>query len=993
MDSHNFLRSVADYYCNAGIDLSGLTMVFPNKRAAMFMRMYFKERLQGVNFMPRMVSISYFTQMMAGGSQLASPVEQLFTLYDCYRRVLTRHGREDEIRDFDTFIFWGTIILRDFDDADAYMVDTEMLFRNLRDVKEIQSNYLTDAQLEVVRELWGTTPSGDLTQFWRHVGASDPDNPDSRLKAGFLSLWHIMGELYDEFTRALASRPVPMATSGCQSRRACERIRQTNIHDLGGCRYAFVGFNVLSTARTLIFKHLQKLGAADFFWDIVSPFFSPDATGAGKYAESFNKASKFILPLSNKFPMPDGYEPPHAAALPEIEIISSPSNVAQVKTASLILNSWMREGVLLPGRLLSTAVVLNDNSLLTPMLNSIDPAIDPINVTLGLSYESTPLAAFLSGIFRMHLRRGLQTGHYYYDDVNEVISHPYVAAIAPEEADALRGYIRQQRLYNVPAAEIMEQAPHLAFIFRPISDSDVQDSISFMRQLTERLTNALTTHADSERSTGYEINILEAYAGLVDDLCSYIERFSVAMHKQTFFLTLERSLSKMKINFSGKPIVGLQIMGMADTRALDFENVIVLSMNERIFPRRVLRPSFIPENLRAGYAMPTLDFEESTAAYRFYRLISRARRVRLMYDNRTKDNVSGEMSRFLYQLSYMPCGCNVTHRGVNIAMQPAAERVLEVHKTPEVLEALRRFSPDARQKRYFSASALKTYLNCPLQFYLKYVRGLRDEDTPEAYINASLTGTIFHEIARYLYDNAPSRCIDRTILQQMLSSDLDSLALRMISHHGYAGRYDKNPSMVPGEGHVLAGVMVNYIKAMLRAEQSLPAFTFLESEMGEGVKQVWKVDSRHTINFKMSVDRVDMLSDGALRFIDYKTGADEISADSVEMLFKSPKKSGMLQLMTYCEAYADIRGYTGAIYPKIYKTQDLITKGIPELRLNRSLMGDYRQYHDTFRPMLNDLIHRIFEENDEYPFTPAADSDNCRYCFFAQMCGRIVKDK
>lgn len=209
MDSHNFLRSVADYYCNAGIDLSRLTMVFPNKRAAMFMRMYFKERLQGVNFMPRMVSISYFTQMMAGGSQLASPVEQLFTLYDCYRRVLTRHGREDEIRDFDTFIFWGTIILRDFDDADAYMVDTEMLFRNLRDVKEIQSNYLTDAQLEVVRELWGTTPSGDLTQFWRHVGATDPDNPDSHLKAGFLSLWHIMGELYDEFTRALASRPVP----------------------------------------------------------------------------------------------------------------------------------------------------------------------------------------------------------------------------------------------------------------------------------------------------------------------------------------------------------------------------------------------------------------------------------------------------------------------------------------------------------------------------------------------------------------------------------------------------------------------------------------------------------------------------------------------------------------------------------------------------------------------------------------------------------------
>lgn len=991
MEPHSFLASVADYYCSAQTDLSGLTMVFPNKRAAMFMRKYFRERLRGVAFMPRMVSVSYFTQIMAGGSQLASPSEQLFTLYDCYRRVLRRHGREEDIRDFDTFIFWGIVILRDFDDADAYMVDTEMLFRNLRDEKEIASNYLTEAQIEVVRELWGTAPEVDLERFWKHVGSADPENPDDEAKAGFLSLWRIMGELYDEFTADLASRPIPMATAGGQSRRACDNVRAMGPDDLGGTRYAFVGFNVLSTARTLIFKHLQKLGAADFFWDISSPFFSSDSSATGKYAESFNKASKFILPLSRRFPMPEGYEPPRAAEPPEVEIISSPSNVAQVKTASLILRNWTEADIIRPDSLLSTAVVLNDTALLTPMLNSVPADIDPINVTMGLSYASTPLAAFLSGIFSLHLRRGPRPGHYFFDDVNEVLSHPYAAVIAPEEAEAVRTHIRKQRLYNVSADDIATIAPHLRFIFNPVPEDDVSACAAFLRGLLSGVRRAIEENAPSgEKARGYELSILDGYSMLVEEMCGYIDRFGVAMHKSTFFLTLERSLARMKINFSGKPIVGLQIMGMPDTRAIDFENVIILSMNERIFPRKSLRPSFIPESLRAGYAMPTLDFEESAAAYQFYRLISRARRVRLLFDSRTQDNVSGEMSRFLYQLAYMPCGAKVSFRTVLLDTVSASDRDITVHKTPEVVAQLRRYRPDAEDKRFLSASALKSYLACPLQFYLKYVRGLRDEDTPEAFINAALFGTVLHEMARWLYTNAGGNFIDSVAIDRMLASDLHTLALRMLSEHGYSGRYNADLASLPGEGRVLAKVIEEYMRAMLRAERQLPPFRFVQAEMGEGVKQVWKVDDRHTLNFKMSVDRVDALDDNTLRFIDYKTGSDEITAQSVDMLFSSPKKSGMLQLMTYCEAYADIYGFEGAIYPKIYRITDVATNGIPELKLGREPLGDFRTHHEKFRPLLNDMIHRMFEEDDEYPFTPATDPKTCEYCFFADMCGRQV---
>ncbi len=991
---NGFLCSVADYYCNSGADLSGLTMVFPNKRAAMFMRMYFRQRLKGVGFMPRMVSISYFTQIFAGGSALAKPMEQIFTLYDSYRRVLTRHGREDEIRDFDSFIFRGEIILHDFEDVDAYMADTGMLFRNLRDTKEIASNYLTEAQLEVVRELWGTSPHLDLDRFWKHVGASDPEKPDDAAKAGFLSLWKIMGELYEEFTATLASHPVPLATAGGQSRRACYNIRKSGADEFAGQRFAFVGFNVLSTARTLIFDHLQKLGLADFFWDVTSPFIAPEKEGAGKYSESFNKAAKFIIPLSKRFPMPEGYEPPVSDRMPEIEIVSTPSNVGQAKTAGLILSNWLNDGILSVRQLLSTAVVLNNQSLLTPMLNSLAPEIEPVNVTMGLSYGNTPLAAFLSGIFRMHLRKGVRPGCYYFDDVNEVLSHPYVARIAPEEAEALRNIIRRDRLYNVPVADIRNAAPHLEFIFSPVDDADTESAVSFMRRLLGKISGALTGDAGTNRAQGYEAAVLQAYADAVEELCTYIDRFAVAMQKSTFFMTLERSLARHTISFSGKPIVGLQIMGMTDTRTLDFENVIILSMNERIFPKKSLRPSFLPENIRAGYALPTLDFEESTSAYQFYRLISRAKRVSLLYDNRTQDNISGEMSRYLYQLIYMPCGAKVTRRTVEIEPQQMPESNITVHKTdPEVVRALRAFRPDAAKKRYLSASALKTYLKCPLEFYLKYVRGLRDEDQPEAFINAASFGTIFHEMARTLYSRFKNGLIDAPAIGRMLASDLHGMALGMVSKFGYAGRYDGNVRAVPGEGQVLAKLIAVYIRAMLRAEQkSERPFTFVEAEMGESVKYEWKVNDKYTINFKMSVDRVDRLDADTLRFIDYKTGLDDTAAGSVAGLFSDSAKGGIFQLMTYCEAFADIHGYSGGIQPKLYKITELATNGVPGLRLCKRELTDYRDYHEEFRPMLEEYINRIFEENDEFPFVPTEDVSNCRFCFFKDMCGRYVEE-
>ncbi len=984
MPETRFLCAVADYYTRPGSNCAGLTMVLPNKRAAMFMKKYLKDRIRGVGFMPKVVDISYFTHMHSQGTALAAPVEQLFVLYDCYRRVMTRRGRIDDMLTFDSFVFWGQIILNDFNDVDAYMADASKLYANLRGLREIRSNYLTEPQREVAERLQGSFIYQDCERFWAHFA---PEGGEDKVKEKFLNIWGTFEELYNEFHAALARRDIPQATSGRQSRLACEKIRSMGAEDFRGQRFAFIGFNILSTSRVLMLKRLRDLGVAEFFWDTASPFLAQ----AEGMEDIHNKASKFILSLALQFPAPDDFELPALEWQPEVEIISVPSNEAQVKVAASILQQWThaeegQQPAIKPGQWERTAVVVPDQSLLMPMLHSLPPQIENVNVTLGLSYGSTALASLLSGVFAMHLRTGRRPGSFFNNDILSLLSHPYVMAIAPNQAVGMRRMLLENKLYNVPASELREKFPKLAFLFEELDDDSVQAAIRLCRRLASALGSAIKPKSGTKEGT-FESSLVKAFGAAVEELCGYMAQYNVAMEGRTLFFSLERTLMRLQGEFSGKPLEGLQVMGLKDTRCLDFENIVILSMNDSVVPRRSTRPTFIPEALRSGYGLPTLEHDESATSYQVFRLLGRARRARLLYDSR--QGLTGGMSRYLYQLIFLPSPARVAVRLAELDSRPDDERKLEVAKEGEALIKLRRFLSDTPEadKLYLSASALKTYIKCPLSFYLKYVRGMRDEVKVREYIDAASFGSALHRVAQWLYPE--DTIIDAETIDILLRKDIEMLGKQALNEISYNKRYTHPYTNMPGEGQALSKILAKYIRTMLEAERKLPPFTFKKAEVGERDKHTWQIGGL-SLNFKMSIDRIDVIdSDGSLRFIDYKTGKDALSANDIESLLTNPDKGAMMQLFTYCHAYHDIQHADVRIQPKIYRMLEFATKGLPDMSIGRKPVVDYRDYPE-FREGLEALIQEIF--HPEVPFRPTDNWEECKYCPFIDMCSRRKKD-
>lgn len=1006
MNDEKFLKQISDYYIDKKIDLSTLTFVFPNRRSAMFMRSYLQKSATAPMFMPRMISITYFTQQY-DKSAIASNTELVLILYKVYCDVLRRHGKESQIPDFDNFYFWGTIILSDFNEVDAYMADASQLFRNLKGLKEIKSNYLTPEQIEVAEHLWGKNTIYQSTDnFWQHIPSTPGEEAPSKK---FLNLWEILGELYSEYIKKLDSLPTPLAYSGLQSRRAYQTIKHMGKDDFKGHRFVFVGFNVLSTARHLIFRHLKTLGIADFFWDVASPHLVDD-TGTP------SNAGRMIIPLSRTFKMPGDFELQRPASPTKISIISVPSSTGQAKVASNIINQWAQEwsatnssGCPEDADLIDTAVVFPDDHLLTPMLCSVPPAIPTINVTMGISYHATPFAALMSSLISMHLRAYKVRGeyHYYYQDVTEVLSHPHITLLFPKHAEEIKEKIQSHHLFNIHACDLIKDYPDLAFIFTPIDDmKDIRQVSAYISTLVDTLTRLLNSyigHADSKNY--YELEVLAGYAKAVEELCDLTERYDVSLHERTFLQMIERTVSTTPINFTGEPLKGLQLMGVMDTRALDFSNLILLSMNERVFPKRNYNPSLIPASLRAGYMLPTQEDEESTYAYQFYRLISRAKRVSLLYDSRTSGISSGEMSRYLSQLIHLSAPGAITVKNVEMNAEIKEVKPIVVNKTESVIADLRRFRPGGDLK--LSASALKTYLSCPLRFYLQYVKGLRINEEVLEYIDAASYGTVTHRVVQSLYRPYEEKRITEGVIDSMLNSDIEELARTTLDEIYYKSRYNAHPDDMPGEGRITAKIIAQYVRYMLKAEKKAAASTpmiFRGAEVGEKILRHWRINDKYTLNFTMSIDRIDALGDYAdpkeetLTFIDYKTGGDELKAPNVASLFENSKFGGIFQLLVYSHAYADIEGHRGAIQPKIYRFQTMATEGIPPLKLNSKSLEDYRQADapdkngDTFREKFEEMIDAIFEEDNAHPFTQTEDIDHCSYCPFKQICSRYPED-
>lgn len=720
-----FLYNVANtYYKTYGQDISRYTFVFPNRRAGIFFQHYLSQIVGKPIFSPEILTVTDLFERLSPYKK-ADRIEMLFMLYDIYKGI----SRSTET--FDEFLYWGEMLLNDFDDVDKYLVDAQQLFCNVRDLKEIDAGFgfLSETQIEAIRRFWSNfLPIGE-----------------NEKKKDFLEMWEVLFQLYTSLREQLKEKG--QAYEGMIFRDVTERLSKDIDYKLPFEKIAFVGLNAHSKSEELFLRYLHKRKIADFYFDYSSPL----------VRDVQNKASFFIDKNRMLFPSQLSLMPEELSMeKPVVEVIGIPSAVGQAKYVHSIIKSLLKERqITFSTQAMNTALVLPDENLLLPTLYSIPEEIDKINVTMGYSLGNSSIAGLMEHIFELqrNIRSSENYTGFYYKPVLAILNHRYVTNIAGEEAKILRQNIIQ---YNrvIVSAEELQTHPLFKLIFKPVKEW--QSIPKYLRAILSTLKVSLSVSDKGEdegvnaRSVDIEGEFVVEYYKTVNKMDEALKNASPEMTVETYFKLLKKLIVNISVPFSGEPLSGLQIMGVLETRALDFDNLIILSMNEGIFPLKKAASSFIPYNLRKGFELPTYEHQDSIFAYHFYRMINRAKRIFLLYDTRTEGLQTGEVSRYFNQIKHLYADSFDIREKLAVYKVSSTESTpISIPKTPQIQEKMNAFLQGGDKR--LSASSINTYLNCPLQFYFSVVENMTEEDEIAETIEASTFGTIFHAVMEWLY--------------------------------------------------------------------------------------------------------------------------------------------------------------------------------------------------------------------------------------------------
>lgn len=961
-----FLYQVATlFYQQYGAEIHRLAFVFPNRRAGLFFQKYLSEISERPLFSPSILTINDLF-MQLSGKHPADKIQMLFRLYELYKQ---RSGSSES---FDEFIYWGEMLLNDFDDIDKYMVDARMLFRNVSDLKSLDDdfNYLSPEQVQAIRSFWSSFyPKGD--------------SPNQQY---FLELWEILYDLYAGLRTSLAKDGC--GYDGMIFREVVEQLEKEPMSDFPFDQVVFVGLNALSVSEERLLLALQKKGVADFYWDYVGPWVTdPD-----------NKASFFLGRNLRLFPsrmqLP-ATEPVQA----EIRVMGVPSAIGQAKQVYPILQALADEQQLTDESALRTAIVLPDEHLLVPVLNAIPEAIQHINVTMGYPLAGTPVAALMEYILTLqkNIRYIDRVPVFYFRDVLPILNHQYVMAAAPEEVSQLvKDMTAGNRIY-VHAADL-NRHELLSILFTPVQNTEELSDylIHVLEALNACLRNNRPNPDDEEMisnstqtTADIEQEFIFHYFATVNRMKEVMREAKIEMRLDTYFRLLKRMTDLITIPFEGEPLSGLQVMGVLETRALDFDRLIILSMNEGIFPLKKAANSFIPYNLRRGFGLPTYEHQDSVWAYHFYRLIRRAKQVTLLYDTRTTGLQTGEVSRFVHQLRYH-YQYPLIDELVVYDVASSAVPPISVQKTAEVEKLLSDFLSGG--PRALSASAINTYLDCPLKFYFSVLEQIQEEDEITETVERDVFGSILHKVMEDLYAPFKGKLVTADLLKLLRK---DQPLLTGTIARAFAELFFKSPVVRPLEGeNFLTGEMIRkYAEKILEQDACFTPFHYIESE--KKVRATITLSDRRVVQLKGFIDRVDSL-DRVLRIVDYKTGSGKLDFESVEGLFDKEAKDrpkAVMQVFLYAWMYQQLPEYTGMpIQPAIYYLRTLFQRSfnpVVEQKKGRGKADKVNSFQDfvaDFEGKLRQCLDEIF--NLDIPFTQTETGKACAYCSFRGLCGK-----
>lgn len=957
----SFLKLVAaDLYKHTKGNLAHTAVVFPNKRAGLFFNEYLAQESDSPIWSPAYVSISELFRSLSPW-EVGDPVKLVCELYKIFRR------ETQSTETLDDFYFWGEMLISDFDDADKNKVDTDKLFSNLQDLRNIMDDYtfIDDEQEEAIR------------QFFQNFSIERR----TALKERFISLWDVLGNIYKGFRESLASQNI--AYEGMMYRHVIEHL---DVDKLPYEKYVFVGFNVLNKVEHTLFTQLKDAGKAVFYWDY-DEFYMKENRQAVTH-----EAGEFIRRNLRDFPSPLSGELFKNLSKPkEVHYIASSTENAQAR----YLPQWIRNNLTTPEK--ETAVVLCNEALLQPVLHSLPAEVKHVNITMGFPLSQTPVYSFLIALLELHTHGfNFKSGRYTFQSVVTLLKHPYTRQLTGQAELLEKELTRNNRFYPLPGE--LGKDEFLTRLFTPLSGN-----LNLCIRLSETLQQVAGIYQANTSGTEdtdafnqlYRESLFKAYT-TINRFRTLIEEDELTVQSETFRRLLVKVLSATNIPFHGEPAIGMQVMGVLETRNLDFRHLVLLSVNEGQLPKSGGDSSFIPYNLRKAFGMTTIEHKIAVYAYYFYRLLQRAERITLMYNTSSDGLNRGEWSRFMLQF-LIEWPHPITRQFLEAGQSPQGTSPITVEKTPDVMRRMQSlFDVRANPKAKFSPSALNYYLDCTLKFYYRYVAGLSAPDEVSAEIDSATFGSIFHYAAEHIYKDLTThgKVINKEALETLLRNEVklqdyvDTAFKKLFFNVPQNEKPEYN-----GVQLINSAVIARYLKQLLQNDLRYAPFTFIASEM-EVDEPIDIQTPKGVIKSRIGgiIDRMDS-KDGTLRIVDYKTGGDADTPPHVESLFIPDKKRSNYVFQTFLYAAIMCRKQpTMKIAPALLYIHRAATETyspviqMGEPRKPKEAVEDFSKYEKEYRERLQGLLEEIF--NPEKSFTQTEIIEKCTYCDFKALCKR-----
>lgn len=952
-----FLDKLAKHlYTTHGANFSRLCLVFPSRRASMFFKQYVSRIIDKPIWLPDIFALEDFV-VLKSGLTLSDPLDLTVRLYKVYKTL-----EKEKAQPFSDFISWGNMLLADFDEIDQYLADGEKVFNYLDEIKAMKS--------------------------WNPDG-----KPLTAFEQDYLRFYNSLAPCYKIFREGLVEDG--KGYFGLAFDVLLMQIKTKSFDEWD--RIVFAGFNALTAAEETLFKHLQEAGKAEIYWDADLYYLQDPRQEAGRFLREYGKQKTFgeVNWVGNSL----------SGGAKNISIIGVPGNVGQAKLAGTLLDDLITK----KGTADGVALVLVDESLLLPVLNSIPAGTGDFNVTMGFPLKQTPVFSLINIVVTLFANaqrfalsqpgKGI-VARFYYKDIQRFITHPYIYAarqtngnssVKAEYAEVTRSFYTAADLLALLSA----RDTALASVFKTYLEkkqAEATDAISLVREIISFLRDTFSPAEDDDKTIPLQSIELE-YLFQAAELCLKLDVILKDPEIKPDFETIQSVVNNLvagkRLPFYGEPLNGLQVMGMLETRLLDFTDIIMISANEGLLPKGKHQTTFIPDEVRSQFGMQRYSERTAVFAYHFYRLMQRVENAWLLYNTEGDELGGGEKSRFISQLIYEMPKVNpriaITEQTLSVIPGSTSAGDISVQKTAEVTSRLLQIA-----ERGISPTALATYLKCRLQFYFSQVLRISEPEQVSETIDAATLGEIVHEALEHTYEPLKNTVITPEIIESSLPQ-----AIRNVNA-SFSAKFNTD-ELSTGNNLLIVKVAENIVKRFLLAEKK-----YLE-ETGSGIQILMLEEELHSIieikepgagdgisvKIHGKADRIDKVG-GVVRIIDYKTGrvdARELKADSLAGLIEKDEPAKLLQVMAYALMYADMQaeppGQLISGIVSLRKSSEYLLK----TEIGKSYIID-KAMLEAFRGELTSVVSNIFDVS--VPFDQTNDRETCKLCAFSAICNRTV---